>query len=129
MSDAVELSESIDIEPKQDLARRVSSSLGLSASPPWIRNTPQLTRTTTASTKQLKPFATEDIKILLLENVNKTGVDLLKAQGYQVDFRKSSLPEDELIEQIRWVTQLRTDTLSRPGQTPFDRLLKIIPGS
>ena len=51
--------------------------------------------------KHLKPFNTEDIKILLLENVNKTGVDMLKDQGYQVSTLKSSLPEDELIEKIR----------------------------
>ncbi|AEO62818.1 92cebd42-20df-4067-9d9f-f8057381506f [Thermothielavioides terrestris] len=54
-----------------------------------------------AAAKQLKPFSTEDIKILLLENVNQTGRDILKAQGYQVEFLKTSLPEDQLIEKIR----------------------------
>jgi len=54
-----------------------------------------------AAPKQLKPFNTEDIKILLLENVNQTGQDILKAQGYQVEFLKTSLPEDQLIEKIR----------------------------
>ncbi|KAL2266533.1 hypothetical protein VTJ83DRAFT_5885 [Remersonia thermophila] len=51
--------------------------------------------------RQLKPFNTEDIKILLLENVNETGRNILKGQGYQVEFLKSSLPEPELIEKIR----------------------------
>lgn len=51
--------------------------------------------------KQLKPFETTDIKILLLENVNQSGRDILTEQGYQVEFLKSSLPEDELIEKIR----------------------------
>ncbi|CCC10654.1 hypothetical protein SMACR_04507 [Sordaria macrospora] len=51
--------------------------------------------------KQLKPFNTEDIKILLLENVNQTGQQILKAQGYQVEFLKTSLPEDQLIEKIK----------------------------
>ncbi len=51
--------------------------------------------------KQLKPFNTEDVKILLLENVNETGREILKAQGYQVEFQKSSLPEAQLIEKIR----------------------------
>lgn len=51
--------------------------------------------------KHLKPFATEDIKVLLLENVNQTGRDILTKQGYQVEFLKSSLPEDQLIEKIR----------------------------
>jgi D-3-phosphoglycerate dehydrogenase / 2-oxoglutarate reductase len=54
-------------------------------------------------TKTLKPFATQDIRVLLLENVNKTGQDLLKEQGYQVEAIKSSLGEDELIEKIRYV--------------------------
>ncbi|KAI7246571.1 hypothetical protein KC352_g14089, partial [Hortaea werneckii] len=31
-----------------------------------------------ASAKSLKPFHTQDIKVLLLENVNKTGQDILK---------------------------------------------------
>ena len=54
------------------------------------------------SAKQLKPFNTEDIKILLLENINQTGVETLKSQGYQVTSLKSALPEDELIERIRY---------------------------
>jgi len=53
--------------------------------------------------KQLKPFREQDIKILLLENVNQTGRDILKGQGYQVEFLKSSLPEDQLIEKIKCV--------------------------
>lgn len=51
--------------------------------------------------KQLKPFNTQDIKILLLENVNQSGKDILTAQGYQVEALKTSLPEDQLIEKIR----------------------------
>ncbi|CEJ94550.1 Putative D-3-phosphoglycerate dehydrogenase [[Torrubiella] hemipterigena] len=53
--------------------------------------------------KLLKPFNTQDIKILLLENVNETGRDILTQQGYQVESFKSSLPEDELIKKIREV--------------------------
>lgn len=51
--------------------------------------------------KPLKPFDTTDIKILLLENVNQSGQDILRAQGYQVEALKTSLPEDQLIEKIR----------------------------
>lgn len=51
--------------------------------------------------KKLKPFVTEDIKILLLENVNQTGRDVLNKQGYQVESLKTSLGEDELIQRIR----------------------------
>jgi D-3-phosphoglycerate dehydrogenase len=53
--------------------------------------------------KQLKPFDTQDVKILLLENVNQTGIDILEGQGYQVEALKTSLPEDELIEKIRYI--------------------------
>ena len=99
----------MDISPTMEgLIRRVSSSL--STSPVAKFNSPSLSRSgthplrsnTSMSAKALKPFATEDIKILLLENINQTGRDTLMAQGYQVEFLKSSLPEDELIEKIRW---------------------------
>lgn len=63
---------------------------------------PILRRATTgAPAKQLKPFREQDIKILLLENVNSTGVEILQGQGYQVETLKSSLPEDQLIEKIK----------------------------
>lgn len=52
-------------------------------------------------TKTLKPFATQDIKVLLLENVNETGQRKLRDQGYQVESLKASVPEDELIERIK----------------------------
>lgn len=100
-----------DISPKLDgLSHQVSNSLGFSTSPVAATQSPsssfsgpRLTRSTTGGfPKQLKPFATEDIRILLLENINQTGRDNLTQQGYQVDFYKSSLPEDDLIEKIRW---------------------------
>ena len=69
-----------------------------------------LTRKTTgAFPKQLKPFKEADIKILLLENVNQTGKDILSKQGYQVEALKSSLPEDQLIEKIKYA---RAETCS-----------------
>src|ERR1700761_7940151 len=61
--------------------------------------------TTGPQPKQLKPFREEDIKILLLENVNQTGKDILQEQGYQVESLKSSLPEDQLIEKIRYSSE------------------------
>ena len=75
-----------------------SSSTGLARTPTFPPGSGQA-----ASAKHLKPFATEDFKILLLENVNKTGRDALEKQGYQVEFHKSSLPEEELISKIRYV--------------------------
>lgn len=96
----------LDIDSATTASRRVSYSQGLSVSPSAAFHSP-----TTSSfgvqqlrpvpSKPLKPFDTHDIKILLLENVNKTGQDLLREQGYQVEALKTSLPEDQLIEKIR----------------------------
>ena len=86
---------------------RNSVSYSLSASPTATFHSPPAPGSLMASlavraaAKQLKPFNTEDIKILLLENVNQTGRDILTAQGYQVEFLKTSLPEDQLIEKIK----------------------------
>lgn len=60
-------------------------------------------RTKAVAEKVLQPFETQNIKILLLENVNQSGRDMLTSEGYQVEFHKSSLPEAELIEKIRSV--------------------------
>ena len=54
-----------------------------------------------ATIKPLKPFYSQDIKVLLLENVNQIGRTMLQQQGYQVEALKSSLPEEELIEKIK----------------------------
>jgi len=89
------------------LARAVSHSLSISSSPTATFHSPPASfggakqAQTGASHKPLKPFDTQDIKILLLENVNQTGRDILQGQGYQVEALKTSLPEDELIKKIR----------------------------
>ena len=103
-----------DIAPSPNgYSLEVTNSLSLSTSPIATFHSPQhasyggahLTRRSTgAYAKQLKPFATEDIKILLLENVNQTGRESLEKQGYQVEFYKTSLSEDDLIAKIRWGT-------------------------
>ena len=105
------MSSPISINGKADaLADEVSHSLSVSPTATFMSTSPLQSYTSNAikskqsryaSEKQLKPFATEDIKILLLENVNKSGKDLLAAQGYQVEALKTSLPEDQLIEKIR----------------------------
>ncbi|KAL8649886.1 MAG: hypothetical protein Q9210_004141 [Variospora velana] len=99
----------IDISsPTNSLSAQVTTKMSLSTSPSATLNSSFASkdasswqRGATSAAKQLKPFATEDIRILLLENVNKTGQKVLEAQGYQVDCLKTSLPEDELIQRIR----------------------------
>ncbi|KAF8859584.1 D-isomer specific 2-hydroxyacid dehydrogenase [Acephala macrosclerotiorum] len=96
------------------LARTLSNSLNVtvSTSPTATFNNPlshhspsnffgaSLARTATTP-KVLKPFNAEDIKILLLENVNPSGQELLREQGYHVEALKTSLPEAELIQKIK----------------------------
>lgn len=91
------------------LTRTVSNSFDLSTtlsrsptatfhSPPWERSNSGYQK---ASAKQLKPFQTTDVRVLLLENVNQTGQTILKKQGYQVESLKGSLSEEQLIEKLR----------------------------
>jgi D-3-phosphoglycerate dehydrogenase len=93
----------------ETLSRAVSSSYGasesLSTSPvaSFHSQSGSYHGPPKASAKQLKPFQTTDIKVLLLENVNQAGQDILRKQGYQVEALKSSLSEDQLIEKIQHV--------------------------
>ncbi|KAF7957559.1 hypothetical protein EAE96_003134 [Botrytis aclada] len=97
-----------DIVGASGLSKMVSNSMNLSGSPTLSFHSPpssygnSMSRASAqAQAKQLKPFDKENIKILLLENVNQSGRDILTGQGYQVESLKSSLPEAELIEKIR----------------------------
>lgn len=93
--------------PKDIAVSSSSPSNAVSSSPPsTFMGSPsfgrrRLSYTGTREIKALKPFSTGDIKVLLLENVNQTGIDIFHEQGYQVEFYKSSLPEEELIEKIK----------------------------
>lgn len=77
-------------------------SLGSASASPFSTRNNYFPQQST-SEKQLKPFATEDIKILLLENINESAREILENQGYQVEFHKNSLPEEELLEKIKFV--------------------------
>ncbi|EDK37618.2 conserved hypothetical protein [Meyerozyma guilliermondii ATCC 6260] len=90
----------------QNIATRFERSVSISGSPNAVSTSPTQSYLsqyvpTSKNAKALKPFSTGDIKILLLENVNQTAIDIFGQQGYQVEFYKSSLPEDELIEKIK----------------------------
>ncbi|EER40848.1 D-3-phosphoglycerate dehydrogenase [Histoplasma capsulatum H143] len=71
-------------------ARSVSRSFSFSTSPSAAVYSSPSSQTgmhaaNPAALKPLKPFATEDIKILLLENVNPDRKGYLQEQGYQVE--------------------------------------------
>ena len=106
----------MDIQ-RNGLSRSISNSLNVSTSPdastPFspelsfrsqFSNKSDLARTTSSdAARQLRPFAQQEIKILLLENVNEVGQKILKDQGYQVEVLKSALQEDDLIEKVKEV--------------------------
>ncbi|MCO1332803.1 phosphoglycerate dehydrogenase [Microbulbifer sp. OS29] len=53
------------------------------------------------SSDQKKSLQKDKIRILLLEGVHQSAVDLLASRGYtNVEYLKTSLPEDQLIEKI-----------------------------
>lgn len=84
-------------------ARRVSHSL---LPTPSFGTSPGLAHNLYGGSKlakALRPFDSGEVKILLLENVNASGREILKKEGYQVEALKSSLAEEELIEKIRCV--------------------------
>ncbi|KAJ3286434.1 hypothetical protein HK104_009040 [Borealophlyctis nickersoniae] len=76
-------------------------------------------KATNSTSKPLKPFASGEIKVLLLEGINKTGVEILTRAGYQVEAHPKALPVEVLKEKIRNVhaiglrskTQLTADVL------------------
>lgn len=79
----------------------LSTSPTLTFSPPSSLSAQRQSFSKATAAKQLKPFATQDIRVLLLENVNVTGQEMLRQQGYQVEALKTSLPEDQLIDKIK----------------------------
>ncbi|ODV60169.1 uncharacterized protein ASCRUDRAFT_59581 [Ascoidea rubescens DSM 1968] len=81
-----------------------------------------------ANIKALKPFNTGDIKILLLENINQTAINIFKDQGYQVESYKSSLPESELIEKIKSVHAIgiRSKTILTSSILKYAKNLSVI---
>lgn len=103
------MSSSIPIQTNgRSSTRAVTSSFDPSTSPTATFTSPSSSfslsrhqQSSSAAARELKPFHTKDIKVLLLENVNQTGRDILSGQGYQVEALKASLPEDQLIEKIR----------------------------
>src|SRR5690606_6285033 len=56
--------------------------------------------TPTTKTPQGTSFPKDQIKIVLLENIHPSAVELFRAEGFQVEHLKGALSEDELIEKV-----------------------------
>jgi D-3-phosphoglycerate dehydrogenase / 2-oxoglutarate reductase len=48
----------------------------------------------------LRPFATGELRLLLLENISQGAVEHLTSQGFQVDWYPKAWSEDELVQKI-----------------------------
>ena len=83
----------------QQIFQRGVDITKLSASPSGSPAFP--TPASMQATRPLKQFSTGDIKILLLENVNQTAVNIFTARGYQIERHKGALSKEELIEKIK----------------------------
>lgn len=91
----------LTVSTSPDAARRLSFTSPL-LSPDGHHVRPPLSRAhTNDASRQLKRFNTQDIKVLLLENVNESGQSILKDQGYQVETLKTAMNEDDLIEKLK----------------------------
>lgn len=76
--------------------------------------------------KVLKPFNEKEIRILLLENVNQSAIDILTKKGYNVEFLESSLPEDELIEKIKDVNVIGIRSKTKITKKVLDAATNLI---
>lgn len=72
-------------------------------------------------------LAKDKIKILLLEGVHQSSVETLKAQGYSnIEYLKTSLPEDELIEKIKDVHFIGIRSRTQLTENVFSHAKKLI---
>ncbi len=72
-------------------------------------------------------LAKDKIKILLLEGLHQSSVDTLTAQGYtNIEFLKTSLPEEELIEKIKDVHFIGIRSRTQLTETVFAHANKLI---
>jgi D-3-phosphoglycerate dehydrogenase len=102
MSSSIPIARSNTIQVSTSPTNSYKAASPLSAhSPPW--NTISLASTGAGAIRQprvLHPFATGELKLLLLENISQEAVATFKAQGYQVDWFPKAWGENELVEKI-----------------------------
>lgn len=66
--------------------------------------------------RRLRPFKTEEIKVLLLENINPVAEQMLREAGYQVESHPKSLPREILREKLKTVHALGIRYGGREGR-------------
>lgn len=72
-------------------------------------------------------LAKDKIKILLLEGVHQSAVETLKRNGYSnIDYVKTSLPEDELIERIKDVHFIGLRSRTHISEAVLDAAEKLV---
>ncbi len=72
-------------------------------------------------------LAKDKIKILLLEGVHQSAVETLKRNGYSnIDYVKTSLPEDELLERIKEVQFVGLRSRTQINATVLEAAEKLV---
>lgn len=72
-------------------------------------------------------LAKEKIKILLLEGLHQSSVEILKSNGYtNIEFLKTSLPESELIEKVKDVHFIGIRSRTQITQAVVDAAEKLV---
>lgn len=61
---------------------------------------PPVSTSTSGQPRILHPIATDEFRLLLLENINQSAVESFRGQVFQVDCYSKALTEDELVQKI-----------------------------
>jgi hypothetical protein len=85
-----------------------SGSIAVSISPTTSTSLHRLVRKDSLSAaaasvrppRVLRPFATGELRLLLLENISQGAVEHFNAEGFQVDWYPKAWSEDELVQKI-----------------------------
>ena len=64
------------------------------------RSTAQQSNDDVLRSRVLRPFATDELRLLLLENISQGAVKAFQQQGFQVDHHTKAWSEEELLQKI-----------------------------
>lgn len=100
--------------------------LGTSVDTPPGRSRPINIPGAAAQPRPLAPFATSEIRVLLLENVSQGAVQMLRDQGYHVDFFTSAWSEEDLVERIGEYHAIGIRSKTKLTKRVFDAAQKLL---
>lgn len=98
-----------------------------STAPGALSNRPRsASNPTQQQARTLQQFNMDSTRILLLENVSQGAVDILRAQGFEVDAHTGAWSEDELVEKIGSYNAIGIRSKTRLTQRVFDAAKQLL---